>query len=63
MVAAGRDLAELAHVDGAAGVADFDDSRTIVFGTSTDAVEAALAGEAWRSPISRWWRATFRKAN
>lgn len=30
----------------AAGVADFDDSRTIVFGTSTDAVEAALAGEA-----------------
>jgi LysR family glycine cleavage system transcriptional activator len=30
----------------AAGVADFDDSRTIVFGTSTDAVEAAIAGEA-----------------
>jgi LysR family glycine cleavage system transcriptional activator len=30
----------------AAGVAEFDDSRTIVFGTSTDAVEAAIAGEA-----------------
>ena len=30
----------------AAGVSDFDDSRTIVFGTSSDAVEAALAGEA-----------------
>jgi LysR family glycine cleavage system transcriptional activator len=30
----------------AAGITDFDDSRTIVFGTSIDAVEAALAGEA-----------------
>jgi LysR family transcriptional regulator, glycine cleavage system transcriptional activator len=30
----------------AAGVHDFDDSRTVVFGTSNDAVEAALAGGA-----------------
>ena len=30
----------------AAGVDDFDDSRTIVFGTSTDAVQAALDGNA-----------------
>ena len=30
----------------AAGVQDFDDSRAVVFGTSNDAVEAALAGEA-----------------
>ncbi|RWQ22510.1 transcriptional regulator GcvA [Mesorhizobium sp.] len=30
----------------AAGVNDFDDSRTIVFGTSTDAVQAALDGNA-----------------
>lgn len=30
----------------AAGIHDFDDSRTVVFGTSSDAVEAALAGEA-----------------
>ncbi|MFM2278856.1 MAG: Gcv operon activator [Pseudomonadota bacterium] len=30
----------------AAGVTDFDDSRTIAFGSSSDAVEAALAGEA-----------------
>ncbi|KRB20864.1 MULTISPECIES: transcriptional regulator GcvA [Mesorhizobium] len=30
----------------AAGVDDFDDSRTVVFGTSTDAVQAALDGNA-----------------
>ncbi|MCB1445136.1 MAG: transcriptional regulator GcvA [Rhizobiaceae bacterium] len=30
----------------AAGIHDFDDSRVVVFGTSSDAVEAALAGEA-----------------
>ncbi len=30
----------------AAGINDFDDSRTIVFGTSTDAVQAALDGNA-----------------
>ncbi|MBN9271431.1 MAG: transcriptional regulator GcvA [Mesorhizobium sp.] len=30
----------------AAGVDDFDDSRTVVFGTSTDAVQAALDGSA-----------------
>ncbi|MGX5848295.1 transcriptional regulator GcvA [Mesorhizobium sp. PL10] len=30
----------------AAGVTDFDDSRTIVFGNSTDAVQAALEGNA-----------------
>jgi LysR family glycine cleavage system transcriptional activator len=30
----------------AAGIADFDDSRTIVFERSTDAVQAALTGEA-----------------
>ncbi|RWC53276.1 transcriptional regulator GcvA [Mesorhizobium sp.] len=30
----------------AAGVTDFDDSRTVVFGTSTDAVQAALDGNA-----------------
>ena len=30
----------------AAGIHDYDDSRTVVFGTSSDAVEAALAGEA-----------------
>ncbi|MBZ9797067.1 transcriptional regulator GcvA [Mesorhizobium sp. ES1-4] len=30
----------------AAGIDDFDDSRTIVFGTSTDAVQAALDGNA-----------------
>jgi LysR family glycine cleavage system transcriptional activator len=30
----------------AAGIHDFDDSRIVVFGTSSDAVEAALAGEA-----------------
>ncbi|MBZ9675385.1 transcriptional regulator GcvA [Mesorhizobium sp. ES1-1] len=30
----------------AAGVDDFDDSRTIVFGTSTDAVQAAVDGNA-----------------
>jgi LysR family glycine cleavage system transcriptional activator len=30
----------------AAGIHDFDDSRTVVFSTSNDAVEAALAGEA-----------------
>lgn len=29
----------------AAGIQDFDDSRTVVFGTSSDAVESALAGE------------------
>ena len=29
----------------AAGIHDFDDSRTVVFGTSSDAVESALAGE------------------
>ncbi|TGV10897.1 transcriptional regulator GcvA [Mesorhizobium sp. M8A.F.Ca.ET.173.01.1.1] len=30
----------------AAGINDFDDSRTVVFGTSTDAVQAALDGNA-----------------
>ena len=30
----------------AAGIDDFDDSRTVVFGTSTDAVQAALDGNA-----------------
>lgn len=30
----------------AAGVDDFDDSRTIVFGTSTDALQAAIDGDA-----------------
>lgn len=30
----------------AAGVSDFDDSNTIVFGTSSDAVGAAMAGDA-----------------
>ena len=30
----------------AAGITDFDDSRVVVFGTSSDAVESALAGEA-----------------
>lgn len=30
----------------AAGVIDFDDSRTVVFGTSTEAVQAALEGNA-----------------
>ncbi|UCI30664.1 LysR substrate-binding domain-containing protein [Mesorhizobium sp. B4-1-4] len=30
----------------AAGINDFDDSRTVVFGTSTDAVQAALHGNA-----------------
>jgi LysR family glycine cleavage system transcriptional activator len=30
----------------AAGVDDFDDSRTVVFGTSTDALQAALDGNA-----------------
>ena len=30
----------------AAGVNDFDDSRTVVFGNSTDAVQAALDGNA-----------------
>jgi LysR family glycine cleavage system transcriptional activator len=30
----------------AAGIHDYDDSRTVVFETSSDAVEAALAGEA-----------------
>ncbi|HVW55392.1 MAG TPA: transcriptional regulator GcvA [Rhizobiaceae bacterium] len=30
----------------AAGVQDFDDSRTVVFGTSSDAVQAALGGDA-----------------
>ena len=30
----------------AAGVDDFDDSRTIVFGSSSDAVQAALDGNA-----------------
>lgn len=30
----------------AAGIADFDDSRTIVFGRSSDAIQAALSGEA-----------------
>ena len=30
----------------AAGINDFDDGRVVVFGTSSDAVEAALAGEA-----------------
>lgn len=29
----------------AAGIHDYDDSRTVVFGTSSDAVESALAGE------------------
>lgn len=29
----------------AAGIHDFDNSRTVVFGTSSDAVESALAGE------------------
>ena len=29
-----------------AGVSDFDDSNTIVFGTSSDAVGAAMAGDA-----------------
>ncbi|MGV3548362.1 transcriptional regulator GcvA [Rhizobium sp.] len=29
----------------AAGIHDFDDSRVVVFGTSSDAVESALAGE------------------
>jgi len=30
----------------AAGVQDFDDSRTVVFGTSSDAIQAALDGDA-----------------
>jgi DNA-binding transcriptional LysR family regulator len=30
----------------AAGVDDFDDSRTIVFGTSTDALQTAIDGDA-----------------
>ena len=30
----------------AAGVEDFDDSRTVVFGTSSDAIQAALDGTA-----------------
>ena len=30
----------------AAGVDDFDDSRVVVFGTGTDAVQAALDGNA-----------------
>ena len=30
----------------AAGVDDFDDSRTVVFGTSSDAVQAAIDGNA-----------------
>ena len=30
----------------AAGIQDFDESRIVVFGTSSDAIEAALAGEA-----------------
>ncbi|RUU62287.1 transcriptional regulator, partial [Mesorhizobium sp. M2C.T.Ca.TU.009.01.2.1] len=30
----------------AAGVDDFDDSRTLVFGSSTDAIQAALDGNA-----------------
>ncbi|RVB31186.1 transcriptional regulator, partial [Mesorhizobium sp. M7A.F.Ca.CA.004.05.1.1] len=30
----------------AAGITDFDDSRTVVFGNSTDAVQAALDGNA-----------------
>ncbi|NGO53054.1 transcriptional regulator GcvA [Allomesorhizobium camelthorni] len=30
----------------AAGIDDFDDSRTIVFGTSTDALQAAIDGDA-----------------
>jgi LysR family glycine cleavage system transcriptional activator len=30
----------------AAGITDFDDSRTIVFGTSSDAIQAALDGDA-----------------
>ena len=30
----------------AAGVDDFDDSRTVVFGTSSDAVQAALDSDA-----------------
>lgn len=30
----------------AAGIKDFDDSRTVVFGTSSDAIQAALDGDA-----------------
>jgi LysR family glycine cleavage system transcriptional activator len=30
----------------AAGIQDFDDSRTVVFGTSSDAIQAALDGDA-----------------
>lgn len=30
----------------AAGVHDFDDSRTVVFGTSSDAIQAAVDGDA-----------------
>ncbi len=44
----------------AAGIDDFDDSRTLVFGTSSDCRPGGDRRQRrWRWPTSPWWRTTF----